>query len=151
MLSDMSKWTGSENSENASLMVREMGVSPKAPWWLRGLLLTLTLPGTPSPPRGVLLGVCCGSASAWLGDSISSRPERNDLDALLVTLLVIGRWLGVGRVGVLNGPVDAFGFATGGGVDGRITGLLNRESYSSLPWTASSAEFSFSSCTNCFS
>lgn len=62
------------------------------------------------PERGVLVGV----------RSIRNRPgelmdlaERMDL----VTLLVTGRWLGVGCVGVLKGP--ALEEALGGGVEGR--------------------------------
>lgn len=65
----------------------------------RRIALDVRTPDTAE--RGVFEGVLDGvrsSISAWLGD-VMDLVERIDL----LTLLVTGRWLGVGRVGVLNG------------------------------------------------
>ena len=48
----------------------------------------------------------------------------------MLTLLVIGRWLGVGRVGVLKRPLVAE--ELGGGVEGRAGGVPNRSAKASL-------------------
>jgi len=50
--------------------------------------------------------------NAWLGDLWTDFTVRMDRDILLV----MGLWLGVGRVGVLNGPLFP---EWGGGVEGR--------------------------------
>src|SRR5688572_23557380 len=77
--------------------------------------------------------------------------ERKDRE----TLLVMGRWLGVGRVGVLKGPEWEVALALGGGVEGRAAaGLRKRASRSSSLFIVSSscvtATFSFSAAISLF-
>lgn len=74
---------------------------------------------------GVFVGVCCRASSAWPGDLAIERADRIDFEILLV----MGRWVGVGRVGVLKRP--AF-LSLGGGVEGH-GGVPNRSAMSSSP------------------
>ncbi len=64
----------------------------------------------------------CSCSIAWLGDLATDRIDRD-------ILLVMGRWLGVGRVGVLKMPWLTL--ELGGGVDGRAGGVPNSSSRSS--------------------
>lgn len=77
--------------------------------------------------RGVFDGVRNSWPKACAGDFAADRTDRIDREMLRV----MGRWLGVGRVGVLNTPDDA-DFA--GGVDGRLGGVP-KSSWSKSSWT----------------
>lgn len=95
---------------------------------MRGLRRLPVLCGTPfDPERGVVFdGVRSRCPKTLPGDFAIDRTVRMDREILRV----MGRWLGVGRVGVLNTPDDS-NFPRG--VVGRTGGVPN-SSWSNSSW-----------------